>query len=87
MVPNEFKHQGTYYNSMNKHFHLNPKHTKPGKYGYNRDQALSQPSMSNLKGQYDLAGAQLQPDFHRQIDDLENYITHNKWAPIMERSY
>ena len=40
MVPNDFKRDGYYYNVFNTHHHLNPTHTKPSKYGYNRSEAV-----------------------------------------------
>ena len=63
MVPNQFKDAGHYYNAHNNHWHLNPKHTKPGKYGYNRADAIN--SMGNLKSQYNMAGGEVEPDFQR----------------------
>ena len=54
MVPNEFKKEGFYYNSFNKHHHLNPKYTKPGKYGYNRSEVINR--HGNLASQYNIAG-------------------------------
>jgi len=54
MVPNEFKKEGVYYNAFNRNGHLIPKHTKPGKYGYNRSEVIE--SLGNLKSQYNLAG-------------------------------
>ena len=46
MVPNDYRNEGYYYNNVNRNGHLNPRHTKPGKYGYNRNQAVA--SMGNL---------------------------------------
>lgn len=85
MVPNDFKREGYYYNVFNNHHHLNPKTTKQGKYGYNRSEVISK--MGNLSSNYNIAGGQVEPDFYRQIDDLENYVTNNKRAPVHERSY
>jgi hypothetical protein len=29
----------------------------------------------------------VEPDFNKQISDLENYMLHNKRGPVQERSY
>lgn len=84
MVPNEFKNQGYYYNAYNQHHHLNPKLTKPSKYGYNRSEVLER--QGNLKSQHNLTG-KADVDFTKQIDDLENYAVHNRRGPVLERSY
>ena len=84
MVPNEFKNTGFYYNTFNKHHHLNPKHSKPSKYGYNRSEVLQR--QGNLKSQHNLTG-KVDVDFGKQIDDLENYVIHNRRGPVLERSY
>jgi len=84
MVPNDFRQSGHYYNALNKHHHLNPKMTKPNRYGYNRSNVLEK--HGNLKSQQNLTG-KIEPDFSKQIDDLENYAVHNRRGPVLERNY
>lgn len=64
MVPIDFRERGHYYNAYNKHHFLNPKMTKPGKYGYNRSEELEK--HGNLKSIHNIAGNnQVDPDFYK----------------------
>ena len=40
IIPPAFGNEGFYYNSFGKHGVLNPKNSWPGKYGYNRKEAI-----------------------------------------------
>ena len=85
MIPIDFRQKGMYYNVQNKHHYLNPKTTNPGKYGYNRAEALER--NGNLKSQYNIAGGPVDSDFNRQLTDLENYAVHNKGNPTLQRTF